>query len=177
MFESWAPFLMVFSFSAQHEAARRGTALRVAAWLEGSAGRGRSTRIEIGQRMVVEQPSPAIGDGDQLHFAATMETPNRWLWNQFGLDPFRQNIAPTQVEPDQHADPTERQAAVGTRKAIVTQPQEPARQRVLEETPQELVARDASRVRRTSTAIHGRSPLDRPRCLEGRCSAKRSFET
>jgi len=99
--------LLVFSLGAQHEATRRLAGFASCDWDGGSAERSRSAGIEIRQRMVVEQPPPAVGDRDQLHLAAAMAATHRRFFDRLGLGLIREEIAPAQVEPDQHANPTE----------------------------------------------------------------------
>jgi len=110
--------LPVFSLGAQHEATRRWAGFTSCRRGEGSAERSCSAGIEIRQRVVFEQPAPAIGDGDQLHLAAAMVASHRRFFDRLGLGLFREDIAPAQVEPDQHPDPASRSGSYRTRPCV-----------------------------------------------------------
>ena len=135
----------IFSLdAAQREGTRRDDCLR-AATLRMMKPRSRSAGVEVGQRMVVvEDRSGAIGDRDQLHRAAALDTTHGWFGQWLGNRLLGQHDAPSPIKPDQHADPRDRELAVGAGKAIVPQLLKVSWQRVLQEAAHELVSRNGS---------------------------------
>lgn len=89
--------------------------------------------------MVVEQPTRAVGDGHQLHRAATLGTTQGtslgWLLKRLLGQPH----APAEITPDQPLHPLELDAAVLAGEAIVPQTLEVTRQGMLQEAAQELL--------------------------------------